>query len=87
MRKKIAVNALYVSGISAFVASIGCGGAIEQASSGWCMVGWLAAGLLFLALSAVLMVAGRQMEASPEHTKIHKDNPAAVKPGRGRRAG
>ncbi len=83
MRKKIAVNALYISGISAFVASIGCGGAIEQAS-GWCMVGWLAAGLLFLALSAVLMVAGRQMEASP---KIHKDNPAAVKPGRGRRAG
>lgn len=83
MRKKIAVNALYISGISAFVASIGCGGAIEQAS-GWCMVGWLAAGLLFLALSAVLMVAGRQMEASP---KIYKDNPAAVKPGRGRRAG
>ena len=86
MRKKIAVNALYISGISAFVASIGCGGAIEQAS-GWCMVGWLAAGLLFLALSAVLMVEGRQMEASPEHTKIHKDNLAAVKPGRGRRAG
>ena len=84
MRKKIAVNALYISGIFAFVASIGCGGAIEQASSGRCMVGWLAAGLLFLALSAVLMVAGRQMEAS---LKIHKDNPAAVKPGRGRRAG
>lgn len=84
--RKAAATLLYTGGIAAFVAVAGCGGAVEQAASGWEMAAWVALAVGFLGLSAVLLHLGLEVEM-PRPKKVHQPPQGAVKPPRSRRAG
>lgn len=86
MKRKIAANALYMGGILALVGAVGCGGGIENAASGWAVLGWCGMGLALMAGAVALWVLGERVE-HPQRRKVHQAPRAAVRPPHKRRAG
>ena len=89
MKKKITGSVLSLGAIVLGLAAVGCGGAIENAATGWEMLGYTLLAIVLVCVALALAGLGLTENQSAEKgKKIHRAPEKTVKkPACGRKAG